>query len=146
MSGRDEEIVVPRGALLGAGALAAFVIAVAALSAGGAPPPSPPAAETRRLLFEEDGDGGLVVRATDGAVLDRLAIQGDSFAITAALSVAGRVGAGADPEPRFALDLRREAEGALALVDPATGRRLPLRGFGPDNAAALAHWLEDAPR
>jgi hypothetical protein len=139
MEGRRDEIQVPRGVLAAAGAMCVFVFAVAALHEPGAPEAAG-TEEGRRLVFEEAPGGGLVVRDAAGRPLERLEIEGDSFAITAARGVAGRVGAGDGP-PRFALELRPVGGGRVALEDPETGRRLVVAGFGPVSEAAVARWL-----
>lgn len=135
----DEPPFVTRKSLSAVFVLLSAAVTVIALSdrPAAAPPEAPDI--LRPLVFQERPDGGLDVRDAGGALVDRLEVQGDLFAITAIRGVAGRVGA----EPGvagYALEVRRTGD-TVHLFDPKTGRRLTLEGFGIDNRAALGRYL-----
>jgi putative photosynthetic complex assembly protein len=96
--------------------------------------------QERELVFRAGPDGGMVVLTQGGRLLDRLVVEGDSFAMTAVRAV----GSGDPAETEYHVVVHRGPGGGLQLEDPATGRRLTLAGFGPDNAGVFESWL-DAP-
>jgi putative photosynthetic complex assembly protein len=42
--------------------------------------------------------------------------------------------------------LTLHADSRLLITDPATGQRIDLASFGPDNAAVFLRWLPPSPR
>lgn len=136
--------VVPRGALLGTLALLAGAVAAVALANPPSSRASTAVAESLALTIEEREGGGLEMRGPRERVIDRLVVEGDSFAITALRGVAGHLSA--EPGgPAWPVVLRETTEGSLQLLDPRTGRILTLEGFGDDNRAVFARYLHAAP-
>lgn len=87
----------------------------------------------------------MTVADGDGRQLARLVVEGDSFAMTAVRVLSGQ--RTDDPvSSGYRLMVRRGPGGGPELADPETGERLPLAGFGPDNAGVFAAWLERPPR
>jgi putative photosynthetic complex assembly protein len=96
--------------------------------------------ESRALIFSDGRDGHVAVRdAQSGLALP--SIEGEAgFARGVLRGLAqARLRAGGTPAEPFIL--RREADGALRLSDPVTGRVVDLTGFGPDNARVFQSLL-----
>jgi putative photosynthetic complex assembly protein len=145
--------VVPRGALIGAGAMLAFVLALTgAVSAGLLPREGDPvasraaanvAAESERaLIFADRSDGAVVVSdaetGTEVAVVDFG--QGGFLRATMRRLAKARAAKGVGASPPFILT--RWDNGALSLRDPQTGRQAELHGFGADHSRLFANMLE----
>jgi putative photosynthetic complex assembly protein len=145
----------PRGVLIGAAVLIAFVIAAAAMvrltGVGGVEMPFAPVVEARELVFEDLGDGVTLVAlpGPDGA--DREAVVGllrsgeDGFAMGV---MRGMV---RDRNARdIALDrpyqLALLEDGRLVFRDPSIGTEIDLRAFGPTNLASFAPFLRVEPK
>ena len=132
--------------LVGLGALALATLAlVASVRLGGLPAQAQddaPATATRSLRFDDQPDGSLRVSdATDGALVER--IEGEAGFVRGTLRGLARerkrAGIGAD----VPFELVARANGRLALLDTATGRRIDLSSFGPTNAGAFARLLRE---
>ncbi|MEQ8406335.1 MAG: photosynthetic complex assembly protein PuhC [Oceanicaulis sp.] len=138
----NEDFNITPGALIAVALLAAACFAVAALSPRGEGAPSMEVLSDRVFAIEDTVQDGMTIRdAQTGAVVARLEIEGDLFAMTALRSVTGRVGA--RPEAGgFTVRVIRQPDGTGFIQDPATGRTMPLSGFGPDNAQALLSLVE----
>lgn len=124
------------GAILGIGAARLAGAPPAAM-----PPVSAPAAE-RALVIVRDANGG--VRVTDagsGLVVADLDPLGAGFiaGVDRALSRERMKNGVAGDAP---VRLVRWEDGRLSLLDPATGWRVELQGFGPDNLEAFARLLD----
>jgi putative photosynthetic complex assembly protein len=139
----------PRGALLGAAALVAATIALAAAARwGGLGVTQVPAAEAvaaRDLRFDDRADGAVVVHdARTGELVD-VGPPGTNGFLRGALRGLARERRmhGIGSEPPFRLASR--ADGRLILEDPSTGRRIALDAFGPTNAGAFGRLLAAAP-
>ncbi len=145
MAPRGETIRVPRAILWSAAALIGLTFAsiIVARETGHGVVRTPAIAEQqeRELVFRAEPDGGMVVLSQDGRLLDRLVVEGDSFAMTAVRAV----GSGGPAATEYHVTVHRGPGGGLQLEDPDTGRRLTLAGFGPDNAGVFAGWLADTP-
>jgi putative photosynthetic complex assembly protein len=136
---------LPRGALLGAGALLALsLLLVAAARLTGYQPAKPPASaviESRDLRFVDRPDGAVLIYADqDGRLVDTLQPGTNGFVRGVLRGLvrerrADRIGA----TPPFRLT--RWADGRLSLDDPSTGRHVDLEVFGPTNAGAFAQIL-----
>ncbi|MEA3639156.1 MAG: photosynthetic complex assembly protein PuhC [Lamprobacter sp.] len=145
----------PRGVLIGAALLIAFVIAAAAMvrltGVGGVEMPFAPVVEARELVFEELG-GGLTMATLPGPNgADRDAVVGlmesgvDGFAMGV---MRGMV------RDRNARDLPLDAPYQLALLedgrlvfrDPSVGTEIDLRAFGPTNMASFSKLLRAEPK
>lgn len=135
----------PRGALVGAGALIAFTLVAAGtarLEALSAPPrPEIAALESRELRFEDQPDGSVAIFQAPGDRLVATLAPGTNGFVRALLRGLARErrmrGIGSEPPFR----LIATADGGLILEDPATGRLVELRAFGPTNAGAFARLL-----
>ena len=141
---------VPRGALVGAGALVAFAI-VAALAGrvtgiGTVKDRSAPVAESRDIRFEDAPDGAVIVRMADtGRVVDVLAPNSNHFVrVTLRGFVKARRREHIDSGPPFRLS--RLVDGRTVIEDAATRRRIELDAFGRPNAGAFAAILAAATR
>ncbi|XBQ15411.1 MAG: photosynthetic complex assembly protein PuhC [Oceanicaulis sp.] len=137
MDHAEDDYQITPGALIAVGLLALGAILVAVLSPSALGPPQAEALNQRLVAVEDTVQDGMVLRdAQTGAVLAELVIEGDLFAMTALRSVTGRVGA--RPESGgFTVLVIEQPDGTGFIRDPATGRTMPLSGFGPDNAEAL---------
>jgi putative photosynthetic complex assembly protein len=135
----------PRGALIGAGALIGLTLLAAGtarLQAISAPAhPVIEALETRDLRFKDQADGSVAIYQAPGdRLVANLAPGTNGFmrALMRGLARERRM-QGIGSEPPFRLISRRD--GGLTLEDPATGRLVELRAFGPTNADAFARLL-----
>lgn len=147
MSDRFVDRPVPRGLLLGAGALVVLTLVSTAGSrlAGTGPLPSPATAAApaavRELRFEDRPDGAVAVyEAESGRVVDVVAPGTNGFVRGVMRGFARErrsheVGAA----PPFRLTLWEA--GNLSLEDPTTGRRVELDAFGPTNRQAFERFL-----
>lgn len=140
---------VPRPLLFAVGALLAITLTGVAVMrmAGVAPAALPPVAETAaeraevRLDFLEAG-GTRLVDPVSGETLAELAPETDGFlrGISRALiRERGRSGLSMH-EP---IALMRWKSGHMALLDPSTGWRTELVGFGPGNLETMAVLMSD---
>lgn len=145
----------PRGVLIGAAVLIAFVITAAAMvrltGVGGVEMPFAPVAESRELVFEDLGDGVTMVAlpgqegADPDAVVGLLESGADGFAMGV---MRGMV------RDRNARDLPMDAPYQLALLedgrlvfrDPSVGTEIDLRAFGPTNMASFTPLLRAEPQ
>lgn len=152
MSGHSHDNMAPPGALALAGALVGLSLLLVLGVRFDWLAPSPTAASLRsdagvapvaeRLLrFSDRSDGAVVVEdavsATTVAVIGR---EGSGFirGVMRGLARERRMH-GAGQQPPFRLTAWND--GALSLVDTATGRVIELNGFGPTNRAAFARLL-----
>jgi putative photosynthetic complex assembly protein len=147
----------PRGVLIGAALLIAFVIGAAAIvrltGVGGVEMPFAPVVEARDLVFEDLGNGVTMVAlpAADGTQgADRNAVIGlmesgvDGFAMGV---MRGMV------RDRKARDLPLDGPYQLALLedgrlvfrDPSVGTEIDLRAFGPTNMGSFVPLLRAEP-
>lgn len=124
-----------------AGLVAASVLGVAAVritGIGAVPTPEAPSVQVRELRFEDRPDGSIaVLDATANRPVQTVAPGTNGFLRGTMRGLARerrRQGAGTDIPFR----LVGHADGTLTLEDPATGRRVDLRSFGPTNAAVFA--------
>jgi putative photosynthetic complex assembly protein len=135
----------PRAPLLGAGALVVgCLLAVAAYRITGAAPvavaPSAVTVEST-LHFDDAAAGGVdVIDARSGERIAHLAPGADGF-IRATLRSLARERRLQQLGRETPFVLAAHADGRLTLADPATGRRVNLEAFGPDNAGAFARLL-----
>jgi putative photosynthetic complex assembly protein len=145
VSDTTHDPTIPRGALLGAGALlvAAVVATAAARYTGVGTTHLPPAASvaTVELRFLDGADGSVIVQSyPEGAVVAVLPPGQHGFARGVLRGLArDRHLAQLDSGPPFRLV--RWSDGRLSLEDPATRRTVALEAFGPDNARVFANLL-----
>ncbi|MFM7532126.1 MAG: photosynthetic complex assembly protein PuhC [Rubrivivax sp.] len=138
----------PRPALVAAAFVVGMtLIAVATLRLRGYDPVQPPAAVSveRRLVFSDTAEGAVQVSdARSGEVLARMAgEQGFLRGVLRGLARERRA-LGVPADRPYVLSLH--ADSRLLITDPATGQRIDLASFGPDNAAVFLRWLPVSPR
>ena len=145
MSARPFSPGVPRGALIGAGMLVAFTIALAGISrtTGFAHQPAPVAqvAMARDLRFEDRDNGAVAVfDAANGRLVDMVAPGTNGFlrATVRGLATQRRR---EDGTPATPFHLVAWSDGRLTLTDPVSGRHVDLEAFGETNEGAFAHLL-----
>jgi putative photosynthetic complex assembly protein len=143
-AGKPEGHHVPRGILLGAGAMLLFVLAmvgVARLDGSQASRPEGPAVQMRLLSFEDHDDGSIaVLDAETGRVLAELAPGTNGF-IRASMRGLARERRRADHGPETPFRLTRWADGRLTLEDPTNGRMVDLIAFGHTQVATFENFL-----
>lgn len=129
-------------ALLAVGA----VVGVAVARLSGMDPrqaPDAPAVATRSLMFSDRADGSIAVVDARSGVLVHTVAPGEQGFIRGAMRGLARErklrGLGAD----VPFELVARADGRVTLLDPATGRRIDLESFGPDNLGAFTQLLSD---
>ncbi|SLN58175.1 hypothetical protein ROJ8625_02934 [Roseivivax jejudonensis] len=109
-----------------------------------ATPPAGPVVTARTITLEADMTGAARVMDADGRVIADLAPDEGGF-----VSGVARVIERERRNARLPLDapVRLEAmdSGRIAIIDPSTGWRADLMGFGADNAAAFARLLQNEP-
>ncbi len=142
----DQDRMLPRILVRAMLALACATLAIATFARvtdrplESAPPASPVVAEARLLLGSDGASGAVTVSDATGAHVADLSPEEGGF-------VAGvhRVILRERVKHRVAEDgpviLQALGNGRLAIVDPATGWRADLMGFGAGNADAFARLL-----
>lgn len=135
--------LIPRRALLAGGTgLVALLLGVGGLRlAGWRPARSDADVVRQRLLhFTDLPDGGIaIVDAASGRQIER--VYGEQGFLRGTLRGLARERRRRGLSGEAPLALLARADGRLTLLDPATGERLDLESFGPDNAAVYARWL-----
>jgi putative photosynthetic complex assembly protein len=131
---------VPRAALLGAAALIAATIALAAgarhARSGSAAAAASPPDEFADVRFEDRSGAVVVLDAATGREVGALAPGTNGFVRGVLRGMfRGRKLEAIGREGSFRL--ARDGGGRLTLEDPATGRIVDLRSFGPANAAVF---------
>ncbi len=150
MDRSEDEKILPRGALIGAGALvlATLLLATTARLTGYQPDRPAPSAvvQSVALVFEDRADGGIsIIDQGSGRLVDTLPPGSNGFVRGVLRGLARERRAdhvGAEQPFR----LTRWADGRLSLDDPATGRHIDLEVFGMTNAGAFAEILMAANR
>lgn len=137
---------IPRPVLLGAGLMMLATFIAAALSARLQPERAAfegPTTQLRELRFADRADGAVsVLDAASGRTIETLhGEQGFLRGVLRGLAQE-RLRRGLGSERAFLLLVG--GDGRLALVDPATNRRIDLESFGRDQAALFARWLDDS--
>jgi len=142
---------IPRAILLGAGALILLTLAFVGggkyADIGTTGTVNAAVAESRTLQFRDRADGAAEILLADtGQVIAILQPgAGDGFIRGVLRGLAReRMLNGVGRQAPFVLN--RRVDGTLSLDDPATGRRIDLRAFGPDNAETFARLLVLDPR
>jgi putative photosynthetic complex assembly protein len=136
----------PRGALIGAGSLIAFALALATwgrmhgsdMSMKGAP-----VVMERNLRFADLADGTVGVTNADTGQLVNIIGQGKDNFVRATMRGLVQQRKRADFGPGVPFRLTRYADGRLTLTDPDTRRDVELEAFGITNEEAFAHLLTD---
>jgi putative photosynthetic complex assembly protein len=137
--GRNE---VPRGALVGAGALILVtLVSVAAVRLSGVDirPPEAPPITVRELRFEDRSDGSVAVLDARGRRVHT--VTGEAGFVRGVLRALARERMRRGFGPEQAFELAAHSNGRLTLRDPLTGERVGLEAFGATNAAVFAQLL-----
>ncbi len=101
-----------------------------------------PAIESVDLWFEDQEGGAVtVIDANSGRVVDVVAPETNGF-LRGALRSLARERRASDIGSEIPFSVRKMASGSIVLHDPATGRVIDLRAFGPTNQEAFARFLE----
>lgn len=145
--------IVPRGVLIGAGALLLATLAITgAVSVGLLPKSAVPDAsraaqhvaveQQRSLRFADREDGAVVISDADSGAIVKVVPYGEGGFVRATMRrlARARAAAGIGAEPPFTLV--RWDNGALSLSDPTTGRSAEIHGFGADHSRAFAEMLD----
>lgn len=142
----DEDKMLPRVLIRGVMALILATLAIATYARitdrplESTPPLAPLAAEAQLVLTSDGVSGAVQVFDPTGALVADLDAETGGF-------IAGvhRVILRERTKHRVALDgpvtLQAYENGRMALIDPSTGWRADLMGFGADNASAFARLL-----
>jgi len=148
MDGEQTEQTFPRGVLIAAALLLAFAIVAAGFGRttriGTVHLDESAAWESVRVRFEDRPDGAVVVldEAT-GEQRARIAAGEGGFLRGVLRGLAReRAQSGIGSTPPF--ELTRWQDGRLSLQDLATGRRIEIDAFGPDNVASFRRLLASA--
>ena len=153
----DHANMLPRGALVLAGALVGFaLLATATVRIGGYAPSASPVllreaehvapVNSRDLRFVDRADGAVVITdVTDGRPAGMVAAGSTSGFIRGVMRglARDRHMRGLGDGPAFRLTAWKDGE--LSLTDLATHRTIELSAFGGTNRAAFAALLEGAP-
>ncbi|WMS41910.1 photosynthetic complex assembly protein PuhC [Acuticoccus sp. MNP-M23] len=146
----DEPIRVPRGALVAAAVLIAFVFTatiVARQTDRGIFRPANAAVEASRAIrfVRDDPQGPLVAYSLDGQALATFPIEGGSFAIAAVEALSRKAHRRIDGDGAV-FTLRLGTDHRWSLSDPSTERAVPLAGFGSTNIKAFSNLMSEAPQ
>lgn len=147
VSARRGSPVIPRWALVAAALVVGVtLVLVATMRLSGFDPAQAPAEAVaeRQLRFADAADGAVVVSdaRTGETVATMRGEQGFLRGVLRGLARERRARDVPASEP-YVLSLR--ADGRLLIHDPATGQRMDLASFGPDNAAVFLRWLPASP-
>jgi putative photosynthetic complex assembly protein len=148
MTAQAHDPTLPRGALIGAGALVLLsLVMVGAARLTGYEPAAPPVSrvvERYDLRFEDRADGAVLIYDSNDGALAYTVLPGTNGFVRGVLRglVRDRRADHIGPTPPFRLT--RWADGRLSLDDPSTGRHVDLEVFGPTNAGAFADILTAA--
>jgi putative photosynthetic complex assembly protein len=140
---------IPRGVLIGAGAMIALSLLLAlgtrVSGIGVTRLASVDAVATRMLRFEDRSDGAVAVWDTEqNDVIEVLAPGTNGFVRGVMRGLArDRKLLGVGHEAAF--KLIRWADGRMSLEDPTTGRTIALEAFGPDNSRVFAEFFGAQP-
>lgn len=100
-----------------------------------------PAVQSVDLWFDDLDDGAVaVIDAGSGQIIDVVAPETNGF-LRGALRSLARERRASNIGAEIPFSVRRTASGAIILHDPATGRVIDLRAFGPSNQEAFARFL-----
>jgi putative photosynthetic complex assembly protein len=136
---------IPRGAILGLGALVVLTLLSVAFvqvtGQGKFVAARAPVSEVRELLFRDRDEGGVaVIDATTQETVRILQPGEDGFIRATVRTMAQermRLGLSASTPFR----LQQHADGRISFEDPATRRTVSLEAFGSTNRAAFARLL-----
>lgn len=144
MSATLESHDVPRGALLGAGALilATLTLAATVRLSGAQIRPAPVVPRYERDLWFLDRPGG-AVGVLDARTAREIAVlaPGTNGFVRATVRTMAQERLTRHIDSSEPFHLAADGSGRIVLADPATGRTIELEAFGATNAAAFARLL-----
>jgi putative photosynthetic complex assembly protein len=145
MSSHSHDMAVPRGPLIGAGALLLAVVVATGIGrmagAGTTAPRDDAPVLARSLGFEDRADGGILVRDVEAGHDIALLEPGTNGFVRGALRALVRDRRREEITGRAPFRLAAWPDGRLTLEDPATGISIGLEAFGPTNMEAFARLL-----
>lgn len=146
MSKQSEASIFPRWFLLGAAGLMISTILFAFIArqtdAGALRLSRAPDTVQLTIRFDEQADGSVLVRrASDDMVLETLPRDGSTF-LRGVLRSLHRERAMKRVARNAPFILARRPESRHAIIDPVTGSRIELDGFGPSHSAAMARLMD----
>lgn len=146
MSTTSNNPVFPRWFLLGAAGLMistmVFAFVARQTDAGALRVSRAPDAAQVMIRFDEQPDGSVLVRRLpDDTVLDVLPRDGSTF-LRGVLRSLHRERAMKRVDRNAPFLLARRPDARHAIVDPVTGSRIELDGFGPSHSAAMARLMD----
>ncbi len=144
MSGGSSLPSFPRGALMGAGTLVAFAIAMAIFGRMNGPDLSMKQGTVitqRDIAFEDRADGTIAVLDTNTHALAAVIGVGQDNFVRATMRGLAQQRKREDLGPQVPFRLTRWTDGRLTLTDPDTHREVELEAFGETNEAAFARIL-----
>ena len=140
---------VPRGALLGAAALVALTLVLAATArvsgVGLTRMPEADPVVVRELRFGDRADGAVVISDWRTREVITVLPPGTNGFTRGVMRGMARERRSMDIDSAPPFRLTRWSDGRLSLEDPSTGRRIELDAFGPTNTAAFANLLGAPP-
>lgn len=140
--GHHHEQKIPRGILIGAGALLAASLALAAQARNNAAPEvHAPIQVAVDLQFDDRPDGGVeIIDVASGETVSVVPPEQGGF-IRGVMRGMVRTRKLESIPADAPFRLIRHADGALVVEDPISGRRVDLRSFGRTNHQAFARLL-----
>ena len=146
MSTTSDSPIFPRWFLLGAAGLMIstmiFAFVARQTDAGALRISRAPDIAQLTILFDEQADGSVLVRRqADGTVLDVLPRDGSTF-LRGVLRSLHRERAMKRVARNAPFILARRPDARHAIIDPVTGSRIELDGFGPSHSAAMARLMD----
>ncbi len=145
MTPSDPPAAFPRGVLLGAACMIAFVILFAGIArvtglAGSQIDPALPV-QTIELRFEDQADGAVAVYEQGSGQTVAVLPPGTNGFVRGVMRGMARERRQYDVGMQPPFRLTRWDNGSLSLEDPSTGRRIELEAFGPTNFGVFAKLL-----
>ncbi len=140
MSGHAADRAFPKLPLLGVAGLLGVTLGVAFI--GGTPAlEHGVAVQQRDLVFEDRADGAVTVRDAQSSAPFAVIDPGTNGFMRAALRGLARERLREAHGPEVPFRLVTWQDGRMTLDDPATGRRIDIKAFGPSQAEAFARLL-----
>jgi putative photosynthetic complex assembly protein len=133
----------PQTPLIGVAVLLLVTIGLALYGGGTAAPETAEALRSRDLVFEDRADGAVTVREPTSAVAFAVFEPGTNGFIRAAMRGLARERMREAQGPEIPFRLVAWSDGRLTLDDPATGRRIDVKAFGPTQTEVFARLLND---
>ncbi|MEN1729217.1 MAG: photosynthetic complex assembly protein PuhC [Pseudomonadota bacterium] len=142
-------ILIPKGVLIAASLLLAFVVSVAAFyRIAGIPPgsqvPAPDATARTMPFLVEDGENGQVIISNpsiEGDQTIKVIEYGEGGFIRGVMRGLARTRRAHHIGKEHPFLLMEQSNGRLILEDPQLSHRIELTAFGPDNVAAFRELL-----